>query len=157
MRQIIAEEGGTWVEKLQRRVRLLNDTPGEVDLSPYEVCFGQQRPFSYFPLKTPHTCEDAEVFFKRIRAQDLQISSKLQKIQSKRADSTNKGRLEQPPLQIESKVWYKPEVQPGHDKIDTYWPGPSTVLRRVGEHSYVFKIKTSAETEAHTSQLRPHI
>lgn len=157
MRQIIAEDGGTWVEKLQRGVRLLNDTPGETGLSPYEICFGRQRPLAHFPVKITHPCEDAQTFFQRIKAQDVQISTKLQKIQGKRAETTNKHRLEQPPLQIGSKVWYKPETQPGHDKTDTYWTGPGTVLRRVGEHSYVVKIKPGVETEAHISQLRPHI
>ena len=31
------------------------------------------------------------------------------------------------------------------------------VRRRVGEHSYVVEIKEGVETEAHRSQLRPHI
>ena len=64
--------------------------------------------------------------------------------------------MERPALAIGSKVWYKPETQPGHDKTDMYWIGPGTVLRRVGEHSYVVKVKIVSETEAHTLQLRPH-
>jgi hypothetical protein len=157
MRQIIIEEGKTWVEHLPRGVRLLNDTPGETGLSPYEICFGRQRSLAHFPITVEKPSEDAQIFFDRMRQTDVEISRKIQDIQEKRAQTTNKHRIDHPALEEGSKVWYKPEVQPGHDKTDTYWKGPGIVLHRIGKHSYVIKIKEGTETEAHRSQLRPHI
>ncbi len=58
VRQIIAEDGGTWVERLPRGVRLLNNTPRETGPSPYETCFKRQRPMGSFPVKVAHQCED---------------------------------------------------------------------------------------------------
>lgn len=77
----------------------------------------------------------------RMKTQDEFMAAKLQEVQRKRAEVTNKRRLEAPALQVGDKVWYKPEPQPGHDKKDTYWTGPGKVLRQVGEHSYVVKVK----------------
>ena len=54
-------------------------------------------------------------------------------------------------------MWYRPEQQPGRDKLDPKWKGPGLVLRRVGAHSYVVQMKPGAEQEAHRSQLRPHV
>jgi hypothetical protein len=157
MRQIIAEDGGTWVERLARGVRLLNDTPGSTGLSPYEICFGRHRSLATLPITISKPCEDAKAFFKKRREMDLEIAQKITETQKKRADQTNKGRIEHPPLTVGAKVWYKPETQPGHDKTDTTWIGPGKVRQRVGEHSYVVKVKPGVETEVHRSQLRPHI
>ena len=68
-------------------------------------------------------------------------------VNKKLAESTNKRRLEPPALATGSKVWYKPDPKPGHDKTDTCWTGPGTVLRREGKDFYVVKVKYGVKTE----------
>lgn len=62
-----------------------------------------------------------------------------------------------PPLSVGSKVWYRPEPQPGTDKLAPKWRGPGTVTARVGAHSYVVEVVPGVSQEAHRSQLKPHV
>ena len=118
--------------KVTKRGKIVERHPGGRRFIPIWSMFWTTETFIPFPVKIPHLCEDTQSLFQRFKAHNLHISSKLQNIQSKRAESNNKGRLEQPLLQIGCKVWYNTEVQPGHDKTDTYWKGPGKVLLRVG-------------------------
>ena len=75
----------------------------------------------------------------------------------KRAEASNARRREPPALKVGSKVWYKPQRQPGVDKVDALWKGPALVVARKGEHSYIVEIQQGKTQEAHRSQLQPHI
>ena len=149
--------GVSWVELLPKALRHLHDTPGESGLSPYEVVFGRHRPMAGLPYRPLREAEDALSFMKRMKDQDVAMAAKLNDIQIRRAKSTNARRKEPPPLQVGAKVWYRPEPQPGRDKLEPTWKGPGIVLRRVGAHSYVVQLKPGGEQEAHRSQLRPHV
>jgi len=92
LRQIIAEEGGAWVDWLPRAVLLLNNTPGESGLSPYQICFGRERPMAQFPVNFKPESEDAVRFFEKMRKIDQKAAERLNALQQKRADSINRGR-----------------------------------------------------------------
>ena len=151
------EKKFSWVELLPKALRQLHDTPGECGLTPYEIVFGRHQPMAGVWYRPPREAEEARVFMERMRDQDAVVGKRLNDIQDKRAKATNAKRREHPPLKVGSKVWYRPEPQPGRDKLEPRWKGPGLVLRRVGNHSYVIQLKPGAEQEAHRSQLRPHI
>ena len=53
-------------------------------------------------------------------------------------------------------MWYRPERQPGTDKLEPMWKGPGLVVSRVGNHSYEVELRPGARQPAHRSQLKPH-
>ena len=147
----------SWVELLPKALRHLHDTPGECGLSPYEIVFGRHRPMAGLPYRPLREAEDARVFIEKMGEQDSVVAQRLNAIQERRAKGANANRRDHPPLKVGSKVWYRPEPQPGRDKLEPRWKGPGTVLRRVGAHSYVIELEPGGEQEAHRSQLRPHV
>ena len=53
-------------------------------------------------------------------------------------------------------VWYRPEPQPGKDKLEPRWKGPGKVLERLADHSYLVQVEPGKTQKAHRSQLHPH-
>ena len=54
-------------------------------------------------------------------------------------------------------MWYlRPRGKPG-EKLETYWIGPSRVVERRSEHSYIVDIGSGSQQEAHRSQLKHHV
>jgi hypothetical protein len=142
---------------LPQVLRILNDTPSDTGYSAYQIVFGRDRGLAHTPIPIDNPCKDAAAFIHDVRETELKVAKISNEIQKRRAESTNKGRREPPPLKVGAKVWYRPETQPGHDKTDTYWIGPGTVTTRIGEHSYEIQVNPKMKREAHISQLRPHI
>lgn len=92
-----------------------------------------------------------------MKERDKKMAAKLNEEHRIRADRINRNRLEPPPLAENSKVWYRPERQPGTDKLAPEWRGPATVIQRVGPHSYIVELTPGQRQEAHRSQLHPHV
>ena len=156
LRKLQAEESITWVESLQRAVRLHNDSPGPSGLSPYEILYGRHRPMAGVPYEPERMAEDAIAFFDRQAKVDAQVAKVMDDIHDKRNEQLNRRRRELQPLSVESKVWYlRPRGRPG-EKLETYWIGPCSVKERRGEHSYVIELEPGRLQEAHRSQLKQH-
>jgi hypothetical protein len=85
------------------------------------------------------------------------VAERLNKIHEKQAQQVNAHRKDWLPLEVGSKVWYRPEKQPGTDKLAPPWVGPGVVLQRVSDHSYVVEVNPGVHQSAHRTQLRPHI
>ena len=126
-------------------------------MSPYEIVFGRHRPMAGLPYRPERAAEDAVQFLDKMGRVDKEIAAKLNEQHAKRAAAMNAKRREPPPLEVGRKVWYRPEPQPGRDKLEPTWKGPGTVRERIGAHSYVVELAPGKGQEAHRSQLRPHI
>lgn len=109
------------------------------------------------PYRPTRVAEEAVQFFERMEQMRGLLATKLNTLQQKRVAAANAKRREPPPLHPGSKVWYRPEPQPGRDKLEPKWRGPGVVLRRVADHSYVVQVDGGREQEAHRSQLYPHV
>jgi hypothetical protein len=152
----VEEPEASWVALLPKALRFLHDVPGESGLSPYEVVFGRHRPLQGLPHQPPREAEGALAFMERMRKLDITVAQKLNELHEKRWAQINSKRREPPPFERGSKVWYKPEPQPGRDKLDPRWKR-GVVAERVGRDSYVVELAPGLRREAHRSQLKPHV
>ena len=156
LRKLQAEEGVTWMQSLQRAVRLHNDSAGPSGLSPYEILYGRHRPMAGVPYEEPARAEDAVAFFDRQAAVDKKVADVMRDIHEKRMEVLNRRRRELPALTVDQKVWYlRPRGRSG-EKLESYWIGPCVVRERRGEHSYVVEVEPGRLQEAHRSQLKEH-
>lgn len=156
LRKMQASDGICWMESLPRAVQQLHDVPGQSGLSPYEILYGRHRPYAGVPYSPPKQLEDAVAFFERQRLVDTKVAKTLNVLHAKRADQVNAQRRELKPLPVGSLVWYlRPRGRPG-EKLETYWLGPSKVLQRVSDHSYVIELEPNRHQHAHRSQLKEH-
>jgi hypothetical protein len=151
----VAEREASWVVLLPKALRHLHDAPGEAGISPYEIVFGRQRALQGLPHSPPREAEGASQFMQRMRAQDERIAAKLNALHNTRWSRINAKRMEPPPFAIGDLVWYRPEPQPGRDKLAPQWRR-GVVKGRVGHDSYVVEISAGVNQEAHRSQLKPH-
>ena len=146
----------SWVTLLPKALRHLHDAPGESGLSPYEIVFGRHRPLQGLPQQPPREAEGALEFLERMRQLDISVAKRLNELHEKRWRTINSKRRAPPPFVVGSKVWYKPEPQPGRDKLDPHWKR-GVVAGRVGRDSYVVELGPGVRREAHRSQLKPHV
>ena len=160
LRKLIAdeeEEGAAWVELLPKALRFIHDLPGEAGLSPYEIVFGRHRPLALLPYPIAKQAPDSVAFMKEMEERDKRMAHKLNEEHKMRADRINKRRLEPPPLKVGEKVWYRPERQPGTDKLAPEWRGPAIIKSREGKYSYTVELTPGSLQPAHRSQLQPHV
>ena len=132
----IDEPEASWVMLLPKALRHLHDVPGESGLSPYEVVFGRHRPLHGLPHEPPREADDALDFLERMKQLDTAVAAHLNTLHSSRWAKINAKRREPPPFQVSAKVWYRPEPQPGRDKLAPRWKR-GIVQERVGRDSYV--------------------
>ena len=108
----------------------------------------------YEPLRR---ADDAEEFFKRQAEVDERVAAMMNSIHVRQAEQVNRRRRELAPFEAGDLVWYlRPRGKPG-EKLETYWIGPSRVVERRSEHSYIVDIGSGSQQEAHRSQLKPHV
>ena len=153
----LVEKGVAWVDLLPKALRHIHDVPGESGLSPYEVMFGRHRPFASLPYRPTLEAYGATQFCEHMEALDAKAAQSLNELHKRRLDSLNAHRREPPPFEAGAKVWYRPERQPGTDKLAPEWVGPCLVNKREGYHSYVVEVAPGVLREAHRTQLRPHV
>jgi hypothetical protein len=122
--RVDAEGGAPWVELLPRVLNQLHDLPGPSGLSPYEIVFGRHRPMGGLPYRPRWEAEDANRFLAKMRDQDAHVARVMNALHEKRAAYVNAKRRHPVPLLPGSKVWYRPEPQPGTDPLDVRWKGP---------------------------------
>jgi hypothetical protein len=152
----VAEAKANWVELLPTAIRQIHDIPGESGLSPYQIVLGRNRPYAnlpYLPLREAH---DATTWLAHMTTLRQTVADRLNALHEKRTEGVNKNRREPPTLAVGDKVWYRPERQPGTDKLEPKWKGPGVVASRVGDHSYLIELRPGARQPAHRSQLKPH-
>jgi hypothetical protein len=145
----------SWVTLLPKALRHLHDAPGESGYSPYEIVFGRHRPLQGLPRDPPREAEDATDFLDRMQNITLKVAEKLNKTHEKRWKQINAKRRDPPPLAVGAKVWYRPEPQPGTDKLAPKWKR-GVVLARVSHHGYVVELGPDKRQEAYRDQLKPH-
>ena len=92
-----------------------------------------------------------------MQALDARAARSLNSLHEKRMRWVNAKRKEPMPFEAGARVWYRPERQPGTDKLAPEWVGPCLIHRRVGCHSYVVELAPGVLREAHRTQLRPHV
>jgi len=92
-----------------------------------------------------------------MQALDRRAAQALNALHDRRKVQVNAGRKEPVAFEAGSKVWYRPERQPGTDKLAPHWQGPCQVHSRVSNHSYVVEVAPGVLKEAHRTQLRPHV
>jgi hypothetical protein len=153
----LTEEGMSWVELLPRALRCIHDTPGQSGFTPYEIAFGRQRPLAGLPYAPEREAEGASQFMDRMAELDVLVASRLNALHERQMGALNATRKDPPPLVVGSKVWYRPERQPGTDKLAPWWVGPGTVQERTSEHGYVVEISPGVLQAAHRTQLKPHV
>jgi len=153
----LMEEGVAWVDLLPKALRHIHDVPGESGLSPYEVVFGRHRPLAQLPYRPIQEAQGATEFFEKMQALDARAAKALNDLHQKRKAQVNANRKEPTPFAKGSKVWYRPERQPGTDKLAPEWVGPCLIEKRLGAHSYVVEVAPGVLREAHRTQLRPHV
>ena len=109
------------------------------------------------PFTPTKKAMDAETFFAKMAETDTKVAAILNARHEKRVEGINAKRLEPPPLNVGAKVWYRPERQPGTDKLSPEWKGPAIILERQGKYTYVVELRKGNRQKAHRSQLRPHV
>ena len=67
----------------------------------------------------------------------------------------NDKRNEFPIYDVGQKIWYLRPEKSG-DKLDSRWIGPGRVESRIGEHSYMIRIRPGDPIPAHVSFLKAH-
>jgi hypothetical protein len=134
----------------------IHDVKGESGYSPYEILFGRQRPLGGCPYAPPKECEDATVFFERMRQIDEKVAAELNRKHLVEEKRVNASRKELPPLKVGTKVWYRRPENSG-EKLDSRWIGPGVVTNREGDRSYVVEVKPGLEMKAHRSFLKEYI
>ena len=152
----VHEPGVTWVEFIPKALRVIQDTQGESGLSPYEILFVWGRPLQGLPYISEPFCHDATEWVERQQHLHQEVARVLQHQHQVRANAANWKRRNPPALEVGTKVWYRPEPQPGRDKLDPTWKGPGRILERVGASSYIVTVNGKTRQEAHRSQLYPH-
>ena len=152
-----AQAGMSWVELLPRALRYLHDAPGPSGFSPYEIVFGRRRPLAGLPYHPVSEAVGAKKFLRQMRLQDEAVADLMNKVQEKRVEAANAKRRHPPAFKIGDHVWYRPERQPGTDKLDVRWKGPCTVLQQVGASSYVVELRPGNRQNAHRTQLKAYV
>ena len=152
-----AQKGMSWVELLPRALRYLHDAPGPSGFSPYEIVFGRRRPLAGLPYHPVHEAVAGRQFLRQMRRQDEAVADLMNKVQEKRMAAVNAKRRHPPSFPIGTHVWYRPERQPGSDKLDVRWKGPCTVLQQVGASSYVVELRPGKRQSAHRTQLKLYV
>ena len=107
------------------------------------------------PYQPPHEAEDTLQFLSRMREVDQRVASILNARHDARFATLNRKRRDPPPFEVAAIVWYRPEPQPGTDKLAPRWRR-GLVKERVGTFSYVVEIAEGVLRDAHRSQLKPH-
>ena len=120
----VTEREANWVEILQKAFRLILDLPGDSCLFPYEVVFGRHRPLAGVPYPPLREAPDAQAFFDEAERRHRKVAQALDEEHRKCAEKANKRRRDPPALVVGAKVWYKPERQPGTDKLVPSVEGP---------------------------------
>lgn len=156
MRKIQVDTKMTWVELLPQVLDRLHDTPGEGGLSPYQILFGRDRPLGGIPYQPPHECEDATDFFNRMREVDEVVAFRLNGVHAKQMARANASRRKGPNFQVGDKVWYLRPPESGN-KLDSRWIGPTLIVAREGERSYVVETKPGHRVGALQRALKLHV
>ena len=151
-----SEPEASWVALLPKALRQIHDVPGESGLSPDEIVFGRPRPLQGVPYRPPREAEGALEFLARMKAQDEEVAKLLNASHTVRWTNINLKRRDPPPFEVGAIVWYRPEPQPGTDKLAPRWKR-GVVVERVGRQSYRVEISPGVVQDAHRSQLKPHV
>ena len=141
---------------MPRALRAIHDAPGESGFSPYELVFGRHRPLANLPYTPEREAEEAKDFFSKMEEMRTRAAEKLNTDQGKRCAGINRNRKEMPMLRPGTTVWYKPEPQPGRDKLEPPWKGPYILAERVGDHSYILELPTGG-AKKHTGHSYANI
>ena len=155
LRKLYVQEKVNWVEALPRVLDRIHDTHGESGYSPYEILFGRERPLGGCPYSPPKECEDAHVFFERMRVLDQKVAQTLNTKHAEEVKRVNRQRKEMVPFLTGCLVWYKRPEGSG-EKLDSRWIGPAIVKSREGDRSYTIEIKPGLEIKAHRSFLKEY-
>ena len=138
LNKLYIEEKINWVECLPQVVDRLHDVKGVSGLSPYEILFGRQRPLGNIPYTPVKECEDAQVFFQRMKEVDTKVAQVLNDLHEQQSQRANLDRQDSAPFAVGDVVWYRRPPNSG-DKLDSRWIGPGKVIAREGEK--VMKLK----------------
>ena len=134
------EIGISWVEALPQILDRYHDTPGETNLSPYEILFGRERPLASRPYQPPRILGDAKEFVERMALIDKKVANIMNSKNNKDIERLNQGRRPFPRLAVGDRVWVKRPEGSG-TKLATRWIGPGLVVDQKGEHSYKVEIE----------------
>ena len=157
LRKLSAESQNNWVEMLPRVLWAHHATPGEMGMSPFQVLFGRERGEPGVPYSIPRECEGATVFFDRMARVDVQVAKALNDAHAEVQRSKNAKRVKRPPFKVGDWVWVKrPKSSPLTAKLDTWWVGPTEVVKRLEDQSYEVRIKPNRLMEVHASDLKPY-
>ena len=156
LRKLNAEEKINWVEALPRVLRMYHDTPGESGFSPYQVVFGRERPLASLPYDPVRECEGAQQFFDRMKALDEKVAHVLNQTHWQEAQRVNASRVHPTPYGPGDKVWLL-RPKDAATKLDTWWVGPTQVVKRVGDISYQVMVKPGLVQDVHHDQLKPFV
>ena len=107
------------------------------------------------PYKPRRECEDAQLFFERMRDTDDYVAKLLNSLHEAQAKSVNKKRRELNDIPIGTLVWYRRPPGTG-GKLDGRWLGPWEVLGREGKHSYVLGTDQNKRVKAHRTYINEY-
>ena len=156
LRRLAAEDHLNWVEALPRVLRMYHNTPGEAGLSPFQIVFGRDRYEAGVPYEIARECEGTQQFFDRQDHIDKIVAKTLNEEHKIRQKSLNETRKKCAPYQKGDLVWVlRPRSSPQTTKLDTWWVGPTEVLGRNGDQSYLVQISPNRTFEVHASHMKP--
>ena len=100
-------------------------------------------------------CEDAQVFFERMKQTDERVARLLNSLHKAQAESVNKKVRELKANPIGTLFWHHrpPETR---GKLDGRWLGPCEVLAREGEYSYVLRTDQRKRVKAHRTYIKEY-
>ena len=157
LRKLHTDNHINWVEALPRVLRLYHDTPGESKISPFQMLFGRERNLAGVPYTIPRECEGAEAFFTRMEGIEREAAAYLNKIHRRESDRVNSQRSDGVVYAEGDWVWVLRPRNSGVSKLDTWWVGPTQIVKRVGERSYQVRVKPSVVQDVHVSDMKPFV
>jgi len=126
-----------WVESLPRVLRLRHDLPNkETGFSAYQMLFGRERPLAGLPTPISQIHSDAEDFISGMELMYLFVLHNL-KMELQKEDEKFNKKYTLDDFMVGEWILLKRPTGFLDPKIQTSWPGPCQLLKKVGEHSFV--------------------
>jgi hypothetical protein len=154
LRKLNADADINWVEALPRALLAHHDSVGEIGLSPHQIIFGRDRNLPGIPFTSQKEAIDARKFMDHMQDLDHKISTLLNELHQKDAESFNAKRRERRTFKTGDAVWILKPKEVGGNKIYPWWEGPFPIARQVGRDVFAIQITPTELKEVHADQLK---
>ena len=158
LRKMHAEEGINWMEALPRATKLYNTTPNGNRPSPYTTLFGRNWLEGGLSYDLATISQPAESFIQTTFEID-QILAKFWNENHKMAEARwNKKFAKLPRKEYQSGDWVWVLRNPNPGKMESWWVGPTKIIKRIGDQSYQVSLEKEHSKEiwdVHWDFLKP--